>query len=704
MIRLAGFVTALAIGGVAQAKSPSWFLDGAEAVEIGGAVERPLLRGESSAFRPAVMVAAVSGETERRALAVIDVGHGWTRIGRRLARQLGLELESTTTNGVWGQITVLPEIRIGELVVRELRAEVIEGDDLILGFGALPELAVALLPSNGTVKFVPAAEGRALVESVGEPKALQAEKEGGYKFAGEKVTGDGLSLAVKGAISGRDGWVGLHTDATTTAVTRKYEATDERRRQGVIHYRGRGRVDEHELPESWVMRDESLTHSVGKYVGAIGYDQLYAVDLAVSVADGVAAFDPVFKPQWTPTTEVDLEVQQERYEEAGYDLEEETDRPPRMTLDEGDTTDLEGDPGDAKRRDHELGLADALWSAGRLDEALRHYRAAAKAAGDNCGPHRELGVKRLAWSGSLQQKPFIIELIRQPLHNAGTLWDRWAELPAETRQKIRRYEAVPAGTFKIAQDVRCRTAWGTLMASYVRLDDTRAVSRIYKEHHGTDPMVAFAQGLSLIERGQPKTAEIPIREALQAKVAEHGDFKLGLGAAQVAQGLKDPVNALVDEIPGLDIDHGLTAALIVADWGHTFDGVEGAKALAVRLVEEDRYWIPGQLLGMWLGIEQADRNQLGADLVRQIPRDAGSPRVRIERAVFLAIDDNADEALAILEQERSKGPPTADLFAALAWVYTITGDEPARDAALLELRLRFPTIPIGSMGVLQPVR
>lgn len=704
MMRVVGIVTGLVMCTGAHAKGPNWFLEGAETVEISEAVEETLLRGRSSGFRPAIRVVHVHDDKERGAIAIVDIGHTWTKIGRRLARQLDLELESTTLDGVWGQVTTLEELRIGGAVIRGLRAEVVEGEDLVLGLGAIPEVAVALLPSTGKVRIVPAAQGRQLVESVGEARPVQIEKLGKYRFAGEKVVGDGLSLAVKGAISGRDGWVGLHTDATTTAVTRRYEATDERRRLGVIHYRGRGRVGDHELPESWVMRDESLSHSVGKYVGALGYDQLYALDLAVSPLDGVAAVAPVRDPQWTSTNEAALELQRERYEAAGYDLEEESDRPPRMTLSDEDETDLEGDPGDRKRREHELGLANALWDAGHLDEALRHYRAASKASGDHCGPHRELGVKRLAWSGSLQQKPFIIELIRQPLHIAGSLWDRWAELPAETRQKIRRYEDVPSGTFKIAQDVRCRTAWGTLMASYVRLGDTRAASRVYKEHHGTDPMVAFAQGLSLIERGQPKTAEIPIREALQAKVAEYGDFKLGLGAAQVAQGLEEPVHALVDEIPGLDLEHGLTAALIVADWGHTLDAENGARELAVRLVKEDRYWIPGQLLGVWLGVEEADRNQLGAELVRQIPRDAGAPKVRIERAVFLALDGKMNKALTILEGERKAGPPTADLFAALAWVHTIQGDDEARDAALLELRLRFPTIPIGKMGVLQSVR
>lgn len=704
MMRALGITIALLFTSAAHAKGPGWFLAGAGEVEVQGAVELPLLRGEQSLFRPSVMVQSVIDGKSSNALAVIDLGHDWTRLGSRLARRLGIETESTTLHGSWTRIAVIPELHLGGVVLRDLQVEVVEGDDLIVGFGTIPELAVAILPSKGVVKLVPQAEGEALLASVGESMPVTKLKPGGFKFAGEKTFGNGLSMAVPGAIAGRDGLVGIQTDASTTRVTRNYSATDERRRRGVIHYRGRGRVAGSELPESWLMRDESLAHTASTFIGALGYDQLYRLDLASHPAKGTLAAAAVLKPMWTGTTDAALQVAQERYEAAGYELDEdESDRPPRMGFEE-ETSNPEGDPGESGRRDLEGELAEALWQAGHLDDALRHFREASRAAGDNCGPYRELGVRRLAWSGSLQRQKFITELIRQPLRRAGELWDLWAELTPAQREKVRNYDELESGVFSISQDSRCRTAWGTLMASYIRQGNTVEASAIYKQHHGTDPLVAFAQGLSLIERGQPKTAEIPIREALSYNVAERGDIKLGLGAAQVAQGLKEPVAALVREIPGLEVDHGITAALIAVSWGQMLDGEAGAKQHAAALVSEDRYWIPGQLVGLWLGVEEADKSQLGAELVRQIPRDAGAPRVTVERAVYQALEGSHAEALASLDEVRKSSPPTADLYAAFAWVHHLAGDAEARDAAIVELSLRFPTIPIGDLRVLQSVR
>ncbi|MCB9675755.1 MAG: hypothetical protein H6737_11595 [Alphaproteobacteria bacterium] len=687
---------------LALARNAGWFLKGAATVEIAGTVEVPLYRGTIGDHRPMIAVDREVDGKKRSVLAIVDVGMGWTTVGRDLAGELGIVPEATDLNGEWAQVATVDALSIDGVTLRELRVQVVPGDELVIGFGALDELAVAVLPSKGVVKIAPASEGKKLVEEVGEAVPLFRQTKGKWVEDGKKVYGNGLSFAVNGSISGRDGRVMLDTARAWSRVSKDYRGTDERRRHGIVHYRGRGRLGSSEIAESWVEMDESLIDPANDFVGALGYDQLYTVDLAVSPTHSLAAVKKVDDIRYTPTVERVLELARARWEAAGLsDKDERSVRPPKLELDDGpvDPKELEGDLGDPSVMSLERSLARALWDAGKLEEAMPHYLSAAEAAGDRCAPQMELGVRRLAWSGSLQEQKFIIELIRQPLREAGELWDRWDALDPATRDKVRRYEDVPPGTFKIEQDRRCLTAWGTLMAAYVAQGNTTEASKIYSEHHGKDPVVAFAQGLSLLFQGQPKTAEIPIREALSVDVAESADFELGLGRALAEQGKKEAVEAIVDEIPGLDVEYPLTSALMAVHWGRLLGGDEGAKAMAERLVKQDPYWVPGQIAGLVAGAESANLAQVGAELVRQRGRYAGDLAQDVHAAVYTALNGDPAKARKDLRAIEKANPPTPDLYAGMAVVAAMRGKTERLDEAIKELRLRYPTIPAGDLGL-----
>jgi len=686
---------------LALARTAGWFLKGAETVEISGVIEVPLVRGTVGDHRPMVAVDRKVGDKSLSLLAVVDLGHGWTTIGRDLASELGIVPEATDLWGDWAQVATVESLSIGGLTLHNLNVQVVKGDEIVLGFGAIDDLAVAVLPSQGVVKIAPASEGRSLVEATGTPTELFSQTKGKWIEKGKKVWGNGLSFAIEASMSGRDGRLMLDTAATTTRVTGSYSGADKRSRGGVVHYRGRGRIGSIELAESWVEVDESLRDPADDFVGALGYDQLYVMDIAISPSDGIAALSKAPEVKYTSTVDRALELATARHKAAGLAKEDErVDRPPRMQFDESDDPKAqEGDPGDTKVANLEGGLARALWDAGKLDEAMPHFLRAAEAAGDHCAPQMELGLKRLAWSGSLQEQKFIIELIRQPLREAGELWDRWEALPAPMRARVRSYEAVPEGTFRIEQDRRCLTAWGTLMAAYVAQNNTAESSKIYKEHYGTDPVVAFAQAISLLSQGQPKTAEIPIREALGFDVAEADDFKLGLGRALAEQGKREAVEAIVDELPGMDLEYPLTAALMAVNWGRVLDGEEGALAMADRLVKQDPYWIPGQLVGILTGSEYADINQIGAEIVRQRGRFAGDLTLDAHAGVYTALAGDPVAARKQLRALQKSRPPTADLFAGLALVASIRGNAERLDEARRELRLRYPTVPFDDLGL-----
>ncbi|MCB9692085.1 MAG: hypothetical protein H6736_09760 [Alphaproteobacteria bacterium] len=684
----------------AHARSVKWLAKGAT-VEIQGPVDVPLYRGDYGGHRPLVRIETPGKSAPRADLAVVDIAHGWTRIGWKTVRQLGLVPEETSLQGRYAQVVVLPEVRIGDLVIRDLRAQVDDSEVPVLGLAAIPGLATAILASEGKVRFVPASQGRELVQGVGEALEIRRQTAGTWKAGSEKEHGNGMALSTPGALSGEDGWLQLRTDVSTTHATPAYDDNRVRRRGGELHLRGRGRIGEVELAESWVVRDGSLSDKAEGLVGALGYDQLYAVDLAVSPSHGLVAVKEAFQPKWERAEAVRLEVAKAAHTAAGLpSADERVDRPPKIGFDKGGPeADPKGDPGDPSTLRLERDLAVALWDVGDLDAAIPFFLRASEAAGDHCGPHMELGLKRLAWSGSMQQQKFIVELIRQPLRQAGELWDRWDALDPKTREAVRKGKDVATDVFQIEQESRCLTAWGTLMAAYVAQGNTAESSAIYKDHYGRDPLVAFAQGLSLLEQGQAKTAEIPIREALSFDVAEKGDIKLGLGRAQAVQGLREPVLELVKEVPALELDHGLAAAMIALEWGRMLDGDEGPAEMARRLVKADPFWIPAQLVAIWRGVEEADATQLRAELVRQQGRDAGSTEVEVYRAVLQALEGQGAEARKALRTLQKSRPPTPDLFAALALVASINGRLDRVEENLLELRLRYPAMPFDDLDL-----
>lgn len=685
----------------AEARSTKWFASiGGIAVE--GTVEVPLYRGDYGEHRPLVRVETPGKRGPVSHLAVLDLAHGWTHIGWRTARQLGLVPEETRVMGRYAQVVVIPEVKVGGLVLTDVPAEVVYDDTFVLGVGVFDGLASAILPSEGKVRFVAGSEGRALVDDLGGVVLARRQGRGKWKHHDEKLRGNGFAVSVEGALAGEDGWLHLRTDAATTFGTEDIDDNRRRRRGGQVQLRARGRIGAAELAESWIVRDESLSDPDAGFVGSLGYDQLYAVDLAVSPADGLVAAKKVLRPRWERAEPVRLEIARAAHRAAGLPSgDDRVDRPPTMGFGAAEAPDPKGDPGRPAELRLEQDLAMALWDTGALDEAIPFFLRASEAAGDRCGPHMELGLKRLRWSGALQQKPFIVELIRQPLREAGELYDRWAALDPKVRDDVRAGRSVDEDVFQVEQERRCVTAWGTLMAAYVAQGNTTASSAIYKDHHGTDPLVAYAQGLSLLEQGQAKVAEIPIREALSFDVEEKGDIKLGLGRAQVLQQRVDPVEALVKEVPALTSDNGFTAALMVVEWGSTLEGTDGPK-LARSLVKTDPYWIPAQLVAIWLDVDEANATQLRAELVRQRARDAGAMDVEVYAAVLQALEGEVEAAREVLRTLKRERPPTPDLFAARAFVAGLADDRESVREELLELKLRYPTLPFDTLGLSVP--
>ncbi|MCB9696397.1 MAG: hypothetical protein H6738_06430 [Alphaproteobacteria bacterium] len=120
---------------------------------------------------------------DRPVLARLDLGGRSVVLGRLLAIRLGLPSD--------GRTTVIDSLRIGDLELRQVHAELAWGEDLVVGVKVWQDLALAVLPSVGVVRF---ARGVSLVTDE-QPESwvptpdrrpfVDVVVEGGRVFVGE---------------------------------------------------------------------------------------------------------------------------------------------------------------------------------------------------------------------------------------------------------------------------------------------------------------------------------------------------------------------------------------------------------------------------------------------------------------------------------------------------------------------------------------
>ena len=123
-------------------------------VELSGTVEVPLY----SDFRgdPAPKLAVTLPESEAFHAFSVDLNSQGIWVTEGFAAAAGAKVKENQG----GKVAVIPEMHIGELVLRDVNVR-IGGNKL--GLHAFSELAVALLPSEGVARFALAgAEGEAL--------------------------------------------------------------------------------------------------------------------------------------------------------------------------------------------------------------------------------------------------------------------------------------------------------------------------------------------------------------------------------------------------------------------------------------------------------------------------------------------------------------------------------------------------------------
>ncbi len=652
-------ILALLTEGVALAGA-GWFLHAPDS-DLDAAVDVPLYRGEIGDYRPLVHVSFGEDRPDTSALAVLDLGGEWTRIGADLARGLQLRTNNTKVHGKEIRRALIDEVVIGDLTLRGVRAEVVPGDELILGLGAAGHLGIGILPSAGVVRFVPPTEIEGLLRVAGGTLPAFGQSTARWMEHGKPRHGNGLSLAAPILLDSEPSGAWIRTDWDQTRLIDTGELADIELGENVMTVRP--------------IVDESLGDPAADFVGGLGYDLLYAYDLVLSPREDLMAVQFVEDPKWedpAPVAVAIAKLRHEMWKEAAEADEKGASGRPKIGFEaQTQTSTIAGDPGDQAAGDQYAALANTLWIGGDPDGAVQASLAATGFAGDRCEPYLTLGIRRMRTSGALQKKSFVAKLVVDPLERAGELWDAWASMDPSAREDVRAGKGLDALTFQLPQPGVCRDAWGHYALALIAQGKGEKVLELKPANRGLDRQYALASGLASLQVEDAESAEASIRRAMG--MGGRGDIRIrfALAAARVAQG---------KPIPHLAVDPDRSDAVLLA---------LAARALAP--VKAPAETIPEALAAAIYG--EGTTSGIATRLEEARKRRAGSPEVACQMAILLAITGEAESAAEVLRTARSASHRVADYWVAKAIIALAVWDLEEAGAALTELKMRFPATP-----------
>ena len=323
------------------ARTTTWLLAGARTVSWSGPAELPLVHVDDDP-RP-----AVSATVEGRPMVVHVDPYGPSRIGRVAAIRLGLDHDRSR---------LVFDAELGPVALEDVRAEVVAGEELVLGLGALGELAARVDRSAGTLRLVRASEADDLGPFPTPLPRIDARR--------TWASGPFAEGPLDGAATHSSG-------------------------------RGDGQWDAGRFRVGLLALDPRHPASVRVGEPVIGADALSTVSVACAPTAEACRFDPVETP-WT--ADADTVAARRR---ALLDAAEE--RAATWTVPEppGDASVPAGDPGSSWQAGRWLELSDAAWKAGDVRRSLVAAGMATRAGRDRCEPWVVLGERLLRGAPSL---------------------------------------------------------------------------------------------------------------------------------------------------------------------------------------------------------------------------------------------------------------------------------------------------------------
>lgn len=724
-----------------------------ETVTISGTVEVPLLLGEHGEVVPTVAAVLDDAADKGPVLFALNGASSVITVSDDVVSEYDLKVHTAdrallNLHGkdekwrVAGEIKYvdIDRIAIGDLVLERVRALVSSSKarigggyaDVQIGLGAVPGLAWAILPSEGVVRFAPAAEGAALVSAVGGQKLTYTstgwEK---VKFGKERKIAPAQSLIVPVTVGGAKVQAVLNTAVPISSVGADvtFDSTAEKAKGDIHSYWTTLTLGDDLHRQAWFTRDSELERGAFPANEAVvGAEILAWFDIAVDPAHHALALAYTqSQTRKDPTT--DLLDRAEKAAKAADTKAASNDRKPSGRTGDGtasvwapDRTSMPDDTApliawasvatgaagstatsseapkagtnssaDTNSSDNKGAKPDAqAWrkvarldeQAGRWEDAIAVYKKLAEADEDDCSAWLDLGSAQLGGGHPADAIP--------SLERASKLYHSWWDLDHDTRKKYAKKlkkdsNDAPKGIQE--QDSACYVADGKLAAARFATGDLAAVEDLYRHRLDLDPMLAVVLGnADIAERAFDKVQE-PMRQALKLEDTPLPAPRLGLALAYAREGDWNTANGLFQKAMRLDdedamaeqtwIDamieaRGARAALEAATaWA---DAHPDSTAAAFNLARAAQ--LAGDPAAFSRATDRADR--IFREQLLMHPHDA---RMLATHARYLALLGRNDEAARAADQALQRLPSAGGAWLAKAAVYEATGQADQAAAA-----------------------
>lgn len=326
--------------------------DGVASVELDGVVEVALYRGEETDAMPAVRLsippteAAIEAAEKRKEkdpdapdaepeemLAVISVGTGMNILPAGTAKALRLDVDSVKIPGVKTpqKVTIVPEVRVGDLVLRDVRFWVESRAERVeLGASSMPELAVAVSNSTGTVRFAPAAKADELL--TGEIVAGRMSEPSVRWVHGNKVPFLVPAIALPATVGGQEARAYFSTGTGRSTLNDSVPRDKEHQSGGLLYGKAEVALGGVTLPEMDYVVGGLLSYFLPEKDAAIvGNDVLWAFDVAADPSTGRVSFTPVTELAFTDPQDFVFEQKKKDFEESAPEEGEDEKSPDEET-------------------------------------------------------------------------------------------------------------------------------------------------------------------------------------------------------------------------------------------------------------------------------------------------------------------------------------------------------------------------------------
>ncbi len=442
------------------------------------------------------------------------------------------------------------EDELFEDIYDTLLAGMDEGVDFdgVIGMHSLPELAWAVVPSAGVVRFASADQGAALVQQVGGETITTTALESSLANFGKKskLKANKIYIAdaapiVTATIGGAEVPVllelGLHSGVISSSAAIPEDAPSDRSGDKRWTFLDTT-IGKQETNSSWY-----LQNSVFDYLGTVpdttlpvsgfvGRQVLNRFDLAFDPAGNTMALAAASAQKREDPLPFLLADAEAALAQAEKDAAEAEESGKESDAEEAEETPA-GDPGLWKR------IGELKQASGDVDGALAAHRTILEFGDTSCDGWMDLG--RLQFDNN--DLDGALESFTTARGHADTWWGleqaerlEYAErLEAEKKKGLGKMFA-QAGLPELPEDLKaqaasCHMASGWIAAVHMANGDLENVESIYRERFDLDRRLATLYGNSLLLRGEPAAAHEPYRQAMIARPDARDRDRMGLAMA-----------------------------------------------------------------------------------------------------------------------------------------------------------------------------